>query len=753
MTNATLSARVNRRNFLKVSSIIGGGIMFAAYIDTLDAATAWAAEPLGEFKPNAFITIFPDGMVNIVAKNPEIGQGVKNMLPMIIADELDIEWKKVRVEQGLFDMRNFQNQGAGGSTATPSNWLPMRRVGAAARAMLVTAAAQTWNVPESECSTAAGVVLHTSGRKLKYQELIDKAATVPPPDLATVKLKDPKDFKIIGTSQHGVDNHLIVTGKPLYGIDMVLPGMLYGCFHKCPVFGGKAVSANLDEIKAMPGVRHAFIVDGLTPLQLNTLVSGVAILADSWWQAQTARKKLNVVWDEGPTASQSSVGFEAKSQELSKQPAQRSLKKDGDFEGAMKTAAKTVEAAYFYPFLSHAPLEPQNTTAHFKDGHLEIWSPTQQPQSGSRQVAAALGMQESDLTIHISRSGGGFGRRLNNDYMIEAAYIAKQVPDVPVKILWTREDDIQHDFYRPAGWHYFSGGVDAAGKLVAWRDHFVSFGEGTGWAASANLNPTEFPSGFIPNFTMDASVMPLGVPTGAMRAPGSNGISFAMQGFIDELAVAAGKDPVQFRLDLLANAQPAPPPEPSPPAGGRGGGGPRGGPRFDAVRMRGVLELVADKSGWGKESLPKGTGMGVAFHFSHSGYFAEVVRATVAKDGVLKVDKVWVVGDIGSQIINPLHAESQAQGAALDGIAAALGQEITIENGRVKNTNFNTFPLLRMKQACPVEVHFLKTENPPTGLGEPALPPVIPALCNAIYAATGKRIRSVPLSKHDLSWS
>jgi isoquinoline 1-oxidoreductase beta subunit len=753
MTTSLNPSRVSRRNFFKVSSIIGGGIMFAAYIDTLDAATAWAAEPAGEFAPNAFIKIFPDGVVQIVAKNPEIGQGVKNMLPMIIADELDVEWKSVKVEQGLFDMRNFQAQGAGGSTATPTNWMPMRRVGAAARAMLVTAAAQTWKVPEAECSTSAGVVMHTSGKKLKYSELCTAAASVPAPDLMAVKLKDPKDFKIIGTSQHGVDNHLIVTGKPLYGIDMVLPGMLYACFHKCPVFGGKVVSANVDEIKAMPGIKHAFVVDGLTPVVLNSLLSGVAIVGDSWWQVQTARKKLNVTWDEGPTATQSSGGFEAKSVEFSKQPAQRSLRKDGDFDATMKSAAKTAEGAYFYPFISHAPLEPQNTTAQFKDGKLEIWSPTQQPQSGSRQVAQALGMQESDLTIHISRSGGGFGRRLSNDYMIEAAYIATKIPQ-PVKLLWTREDDIQHDFYRPAGWHYFSGGVDAAGKLIAWRDHFVSFGEGNNFVASANLSQTEFPAGFVPNLSLDVSVMPLGVPTGAMRAPGSNGIAFAIQSFIDELALAAGKDPVQFRLDLLANAQPAPapvaPPAGAPGAGGRGGGG---GPRFDAVRARSVVEAVAEKSGWGKTKLPKGTGMGVAFHFSHQGYFAEVVQATVAKDGALKVDKVWVVGDIGSQIINPIHAENQCQGAALDGIAAALGQEITIENGRTKNTNFNTFPLLRIKQSCPVEVSFVKSAGDPTGLGEPALPPVIPALCNAIFAATGKRIRSMPLSKHDLSWT
>jgi isoquinoline 1-oxidoreductase beta subunit len=755
---------VNRRQFLRVTSIVGGGMLLATYIESADAATAWAMTP-ADFLPNAFIRITPDGIVTIIAKNPEIGQGVKTMLPMIIADELDADWKNVRIEQAMFDpakFTGFPGQGAGGSTATPQNWTPMRRVGAAARAMLVAAAAQTWNVPEAECETASGVVTHrASGRKLAYGQLVDKAATIPAPDLATVRLKDPRDYRIMGTKVPGVDNHAIVTGKPMYGIDITMPGMLSAVFEKCPVFGGKVTNANLDEIKAEPGVKHAFVVEGSTPLNLQGLVSGVAIVADTWWQAQSARKKLKVTWDEGPTAEQSSAGFAAKSLELSKQPPQRSLRKDGDPDAALRGAARSVTAAYFYPYISHSPLEPQNTTALWKDGKVEIWSPTQQPASGQRLVAQALGIQPNDVTIHITRSGGGFGRRLNNDYMVEAAAIAKQV-SAPVKLLWTREDDVQHDFYRPAGWHYFTGGVDAAGKLVAWRDHFVSFGDpnppapNAFFGASAGIGAAEFPARYIPNFELAASVMPSGVPSGALRAPGSNGIAFAVQSFIDELALAAGKDPVQFRLDLLSNTPipnppPAAPPAGAPAGGGRGGGG--GQPGFDANRMSGVLKLVAEKSGWGKQKLPKGTGMGVGMHFSHLGYFAEVVQATVSKDGTLKVDKVWVAGDIGSQVINLSHAENQAQGSALDGIAEALGQEITIAKGRTVQANFNDFPLLRLRQACPVEVTFLKTDNPPTGLGEPALPPVIPALCGAIFAATGKRIRSIPLSKHDLSWS
>lgn len=444
---------MKRRAFLRVGVVAGGGLVFG--LRGLRGLQQAQQPTAPVFVPDAFIRIMPDGMVTIMAQNPEIGQGVKTMLPMIIADELDVEWANVRVEQAGLDTTRYRAQSAGGSTATPNHWMSMRRVGAAVRSMLVAAGAETWGVPAAECGTEAGIVVHrTSGRRLRYGELLDKVAQMKPPALDAVPLKDPAEFRIIGRPTRGVDTPRIVTGQQPYGIDTKVPGMLYAVYEKCPVFAGTIRSANLDVVRGLPGVRQAFVVEG--GQALNGLLSGVAILADTWWAARKARQKLVVQWNEGATASQSSAGFAARAEELSRGPAQRSLRKDGDPDGALAGAAKVVRGSYHYPFLAHASLEPMNCTAQWADGKMIIWAPTQSPANGRGLVSRTLGIPEADITIHLTRTGGGFGRRLNNDYMVEAAAIAKQA-GVPVKLLWTREDDTRHDFYRPAGWHYLSG--------------------------------------------------------------------------------------------------------------------------------------------------------------------------------------------------------------------------------------------------------------------------------------------------------
>ena len=732
----------SRRAFLKASAAAGGGMLLTLTLPLVAEAASTIAPGSDANLPslNAYVRIAPDGIVTIMAKNPEIGQGIKTMLPMLIAEELDVDWKDVRIEQADLDPR-FGPQFAGGSFATPMNYDPLRQTGAAGRQMLIAAAAQTWGCPTGDCATASGVVQHMpSGKKLDYGKLAAKACTMPAPDLKSVPLKDPKDYRIIGKWTAGVDNPMIVSGQPLYGIDVVRPGMLYAVYQKSPVFGAKALSANLDEVKASPGVKSAFIVKGGD--DLSGLLDGVAVVADSWYHADKARKALKVVWADHPTAQQSSAGFAAQAESLSKQPGSHVIRKDGDVDQALAGSAKVVEAAYAYPFLSHATLEPQNCTVEVKGDKVEVWAPTQNPEAGRQLVAKTLGVPPANVLVHMTRSGGGFGRRLSNDYMVEAARISKEVGR-PVKLLWDRQDDLQHDFYRPAGFHYMKGGLDASGQLVALHDRFITFDHGGQIPQEASMTATEFPARITPNILFESSSIPLGVPTGPLRAPASNALAFAYQSFLDELAHAAGKDPIQFQLALLGEprALAAPPGPPGP-------FGPQ--PQFHTGRMRGVIELVADKSGWGRAQLPARTGLGFACYYSHLGYFAEVVKVRVGDDGKVTPLKIWIAADCGRQVINPSGAENQVVGAAIDGVGAALGQAITIEGGKVVQTNFHQFPLIRMAQAPQVEVFWHITDFPPTGLGEPALPPAPPALANAIFAATGKRLRKLPIDPNEL---
>lgn len=724
---------MDRRAFLRTSTLAGGGLMLTlGYVpDAVASALQDAAFPAAEFVPNAFIRIEPSGVITLLSRSPEAGQGMKTTIPMLIAEELEVDLKDVRVELAGGDRAKYGTQFLGGSSATGSNWMEMRRVGAAARLLLTSAAAQTWNVTEAECVAARGRITHTpTGRTLSYGELASRAATLPAPVLASVPLKDASKYRLIGTRVTNVDAPDIVTGKAMFGIDVKIPGMKYAVYVKCPVFGGKVVSANVDVIRAMPGVRHVLIAKGGDDPW--GLIDGVAIVADSWWYARNAQAKLTVEWNEGAGATHSSASFAQRAPELAKGAFAVPLLSHGDADGALSSAAKTVEAAYSYPFLYHATLEPMNCTARFADGRMEMWAPTQTPDGTKQMVARTVGIPDSSITVHQVRMGGAFGRRFIQDFAAEAAWIAKACGE-PVKLLWSREDDMQHGFYRPAGFHFLRAGLDAKGALIAWRNHFVSFGAGTRPVFDAGMSGNEFPTRFVKNVATGMSLMPLAMPTGPLRAPQGNSMSFVMQSFIDELAHAAGKDPLMFRRELLS--QPIAPT-----------------PDFNVERIRGVLELVAEKSGWGTRKLPTGTGMGIAFHYSHRGYFAEVVQARVTKDKAVRVEQVWVAGDVGRPIINLSGAEGQVVGAVIEGLGQAMEQEITLAAGRVQQATFRDYPLMRHRTAPPVEVHFRQTEVPPTGLGEPALPPVVPALCNAIFAATGDRVRTLPLSKSGYRW-
>jgi isoquinoline 1-oxidoreductase beta subunit len=754
---------VDRRSFLRISALAGGGVMFAYYMDPLTGLVVEQGRGGGPpLVPNSFIKIAADGKVTIIGKNPEIGQGMKTILPMLIAEELDCAWKDVTVQQGDFDPAAYGGQGAGGSTAIPNNYTPMRQVGAAARATLVAAAAGQLSVPASELTTSEGRVIHAgSKRSVGYGELAARAAALPAPALNAVTLKDPKDFKIIGKPITGVDNKAIVTGQPLFGIDAHVEGMLYAVYQKCPAFYGKVVSANLDHIKTLPGVKHAFVLAGEKSGKPgavpdgrvgNGLVAGVAIVADSWWLAESARRQLKVQWDEGSAAQDSTVEFDKKATELSTILPATAQRSDGDLEAGFKSATRTVEGAYAYPFLNHCGLEPMSATAQFKDGKLEFWAGTQQPAGGRAVAARVCEIPPENVSIHMYRIGGGFGRRLYNDHLAEAGRIAKEISPTPVHLRWTREDDLQHDLFRPAGYHFLKAGVDASGKITAWRNHFIHFAQDGAAAGSSGMDAGQFPARFIQNYATYQSTIPFSVPVGAMRAPGSNAVAFVIQSFIDELAHAAGKDPLQFRLDLLSQPLVVPPPPP-PDAAGRGGRGGGGGAGWSPERMKGVLELVREKSGWGKTKLPAGTAMGVAFHFSHAGYFAEVAEVSVDAQKRIRVNKVWVAGDIGRQIVNPLKAESQVESSVVDGMSHLMW-EITIAGGKVQQNTLGDYPPMRMR-ATPkvIETHFILSDNNPTGLGEPALPPLLPAVTNAIYTATKVRVRSLPLSKHGYRWA
>jgi isoquinoline 1-oxidoreductase beta subunit len=716
--------KLDRRTFMKLTGLAGGGLLLGFQVERAQAA----APPSRDFVPNAFLRISPKGSILIYSKGPEIGQGIKTAFPLIIAEELDAKWSDVTVEQAPVNPAVYGRQSAGGSRSIPDSWDQLRQAGAVARMMLIGAAAATWKVAADECTTHDSAVWHGK-RSLQYGALAAKAAAQPVPDPAVVKLKQRSEYRLLGKSYTGVDNRKVVTGAPLFGIDQALPGMKIAVYEKCAATGGTVRSANLDEIKRLPGVRDAFVIEGNG--KPTEVMPGVAIIADTTWAAFQARKQLRVDWDESAASKDSWKDIVEHAALLGKQPAgEKTTLAVGNTAAALGSAAKSVEAFYTYPFVSHSPLEPQNCTAWAHDGIVEFWAPTQTADRALQTVAGALGVPVDKIKINQTRVGGGFGRRLMNDYVCEAGAIAQRA-GIPVKLVWTREQDMAHDFYRPGGFHALAGGLDADGKLIAWRNHFITFStDGTNPVSGGNMPEQEFPAHNLPNYLLTQTMLPLATPCGPWRAPRSCSVAWVIQSFLHELAVAGGRDHRDFLLEIMGERRLLP-----------------GG--LNTGRAADVIRLATGKAGWGRE-LPAGHGLGLAFHFSHAGHFAEVAEVSVDQNKRVRLHRVVVAGDIGP-IVNMSGAMNQSEGAVVDGYSTMLGLEITMEGGRVEQSNFHQYPILRMPHHPRVEVHFIQSDNPPTGVGEPALPPVAPAICNAIFAATGHRVRTLPLSKEGFS--
>jgi isoquinoline 1-oxidoreductase beta subunit len=733
--------RIDRRSFLKIGATTAGGLLVGYYIGDRTATAAPAI-----FRPNGYVRIDPDGSVTLWSKNPEMGQGVKTSLPMMIAEELDVDWARVKVEQGDLNRAWYGGQGAGGSDGTPSDGPLGQRAGATARAMLIAAAAQVWNVDPAQCETERGVVHHRASRRsLPYGELTASAAALPvlkeaPP------LKDVARHTIIGKPTRGVDTPKIVVGEPIYGLDVHVPGMLYAVVEKCPVHGGRPSRVDAAAALAVPGVRRVVTIEGhANPTYLKP---GVAVVAESTWAALKGREALRVEWSEGAGVGESSATLTAQFREGLSRPG-KVLAASGDVGRALESAAHAVDVEYEAPFLAHATLEPQNCTAHVGDGRCEIWGPLQMPTSGANVVAEVLGLPRESVDIHVTRIGGGFGRRLLSDYAAEAATISKAV-GAPVQVVWSREDDIRHDYYRPAGLQRVRAGVDAAGRLAVWDHHLVNVSrnryrlgdtppestETYGLLAPVRDAKTQFDGDLqptlIPHCRLQYTEVRTAVPTGALRAPSHNINAFVIESVLDELAHKAGVDPIALRLSYIGERSDFPSATDE-------------ATNFNATRLKQVLRLAVERSGFGAP-MPKGQGRGIAVHFTFGSYCAQVADVSVDAGKRLRVNRVVAVIDVGLPV-NPLNLEAQTQGGIIDGLSAALFGEITIDRGRTVQSTFENYPLLRNRDAPSIEVHIVPSRERPTGFGEIALPPIAPAVANAIFAATGIRVRRLPIVK------
>jgi isoquinoline 1-oxidoreductase beta subunit len=712
--------KIERRDFLKISVAASGGLLIGLQFPGISAtSSAQSSSALGgstnSFMPNAFVRIGTDERVTVIVNHSEMGQGVYTSLPMLLADELDADWTKVGFEPAPVDPKYnhpaFGIQMTGGSSSVYSGLQQFREAGAAARAMLIAAAAQQWNVSATDCRTESGAVLNGS-RRLTYGQLASAAAKLTPPE--HVQLKDPKDFRLIGKPIKRLDTPEKLNGGAVFGIDVKLPGMLTAVIARPPIFGATMKSFDDTRARSMPGVK-----------KIVAIPAGVAVIADTFWQAKTARDALRLEWDEGSMQNFSTSEMMHQFRERAKSPG-TSVRKDGDAEGALARAAKKVEAVYEVPYLSHLMMEPLNCAVDLRADSCEVWTGSQFQTIDRANAAKIAGLPPEKVQLHTTFLGGGFGRRANpqSDFVVEAVYVAKAA-GAPVKVIWTREDDMQGGWYRPAFLHAIEGGLDASGNAVSWRSRLVgqSIMAGTPFAAAMMKGKGYDPASVegvddlpyeIPNLTVESHQAEIGVPVQWLRSVGHSHTAFATECFMDELAGAAGKDPYQFRRALLQKHP----------------------------RHLGVLDLVAQKAGWDKP-LPKGMGRGIAVHFAFESYSAHVAEVSV-EDGNVRVHRMVCAIDCG-QYVNPGIIAAQTEGGAIFGASAALYQELTFEKGRLQQTNFNSFPVMRMNECPQIETYIVDNHEKSGGIGEPGVPCAAPAIANAIFAVTGKRIRKLPI--------
>lgn len=697
---------------MKLAAAAGGGLMLGFHWQNSEGAAMKVlteeALAAADINFNSYLSISPEGVITILSPNPELGQNIKTSFPLIVAEELDADWSKVKVLQAPLDGSRFERQVTGGSGAVPHSWERLRKAGATARHMLIEAAAKRWKVSPSSLTAQNSMVIDKQGgRKLSYGDLATEASSIQVPE--EVKLKDQKDWKLIGTAVRNVDNHEMVTGKPLYGIDIQREGMLIAMVQHPNAFGMKIKSVDSAAVKKMPGI-----------VDVVTFKNNVAVVGKSTWQVMKARKALKIEYEK-EEAIESTSDHDRLFKELLDSKEATVRRKDGDVDAAFKSAAKVIKSEYQCPFLSHSPMEPMNFFAHVREDGAELVGPTQTPDRARNEAAKLLGISPEKITVDLTRLGGGFGRRLQADYVMDAVEVSR-IMKAPVKVVWTREDDMAGGSYRPAVRYRFEAALDANGNMIGYKLR------GVGINAGNSTRENNFPSGSVDNLLIDSIDHKSPITTGPWRAPITNFLAYAEQSFLDEVAYAAKKDPVKFRLELLDRAKQSP----------------VGEIHYDIDRMKGVIELAAEKSGWGTK---KNVHQGFSVYFSHRSYVAQVAEIEMKqKNPVLK--KIYAASDCGV-VVNLSGARQQVTGGIVDGFGHAMFGKLTFKDGEAEQKNFNSYRLIRMKEIPEVEVHFVDNGIDPTGLGEPALPPTGGAVANAIFAATGKRVRNQPFMQEE----